>query len=38
MDWWLQRVLYKSGWKRSHPLIRALYRGVGVHHMALNKT
>jgi superfamily II RNA helicase len=27
----------QTGWKRSHPLIRALYRGVGVHHGGLVK-
>ena len=37
MEWWIARMLWKTGWKRSHPLVRSLYRGVGVHHGALVK-
>jgi len=31
LDYWINRALYKTGWKKSHPLIRALARGIGVH-------
>ena len=37
MEWWISRMLWKTGWKRSHPLVKSLYRGVGVHHGALVK-
>ena len=37
MEWWISRMLWKTGWKRSHPLVRSLYRGIGVHHGALVK-
>ena len=37
MEWWIARMLWKTGWKRSHPLVKALYRGIGVHHGALVK-
>jgi len=37
LDYWVNRTLYKTQWKRSHPLIRALYRGLGVHHSGLVK-
>ena len=37
MEWWISRMLWKTGWKRSHPLVRCLFRGIGVHHGALVK-
>ena len=37
LNYWIQRTLYKTQWKRSHPLIRALFRGIGVHHSGLVK-
>jgi hypothetical protein len=37
LDYWVNRTLYKTQWKRSHPLIRALFRGIGVHHSGLVK-
>jgi hypothetical protein len=35
LDYWMHRVLMKTGWKRDHPFIRALFRGIGIHHPAL---
>jgi hypothetical protein len=35
LEYWLGRVLYKTGWRRDHPFIRALFRGIGIHHPAL---
>jgi len=37
MEWWLNRLLYKTKWSRTHPLIRALQRGIGVHHDELHR-
>mmetsp|Transcript_10845 Transcript_10845/g.19822 ORF Transcript_10845/g.19822 Transcript_10845/m.19822 type:complete len:1849 (-) Transcript_10845:249-5795(-) len=37
MEWWLDRLLYKTKWSRTHPLIRALQRGIGVHHDELHR-
>ena len=37
LEYWVKRTLYKTQWKKSHPLIRALYRGIGVHHSGLVK-
>jgi hypothetical protein len=37
LDYWILRMLYKTGWKRNHPLVRALYRGIGIHHAGLVK-
>ena len=37
LDYWMQRMLWKTGWKKSHPLVRALSRGIGVHHSLLVK-
>jgi hypothetical protein len=36
-EFWLDRVLRKTGWTRAHPYIRALARGIGLHHDGLSK-
>lgn len=35
LSYWLTRVLRSTGWNRDHPLIKALFRGIGVHHGGL---
>jgi len=37
LEWWLDRLLYKTKWPRTHLLIRALQRGIGVHHDELER-
>mmetsp|Transcript_4786 Transcript_4786/g.11350 ORF Transcript_4786/g.11350 Transcript_4786/m.11350 type:complete len:1865 (-) Transcript_4786:396-5990(-) len=37
MEWWLDRLLWKTKWPRTHLLIRALQRGIGVHHDELER-
>jgi replicative superfamily II helicase len=34
---WVNRLIKKQKWDAEHPLIRALYRGIGVHHGSLPK-
>jgi hypothetical protein len=34
-SYWLNRCLVRTGWKKTHPFIQCLYRGIGVHHSAL---
>jgi hypothetical protein len=34
-EYWFDRLMYKSGWDRKHPLLRALQRGIGVHRAGL---
>jgi len=36
-QWWVKRCLRSTKWEKSHPLIRALNRGIGVHHEGLKK-
>jgi len=36
-EYWLSRCLYKTKWSKDHPLIKCLYRGIGIHHGALPK-
>jgi len=38
MEWWLDRLLRKTKWPRTHLLIRALQRGIGVHHDELERS
>ena len=35
LSFWLERAKRKYGWGRSHPMIRAAFRGLGVHHEGL---
>jgi hypothetical protein len=37
IEWWLRRLLKKTGWKTSHPLIRGLMRGMAAYHAHLPK-
>uniref|UniRef100_A0A6A7G030 ATP-dependent RNA helicase DDX60 isoform X1 n=2 Tax=Hirondellea gigas TaxID=1518452 RepID=A0A6A7G030_9CRUS len=37
VDYWVKRTLYKQSWKKNHPLIRCLARGIGVHHDGLSR-
>eukprot|EP01080_Neovahlkampfia_damariscottae_P000273 gene273-6688_t len=36
-EFWLKRLLWKTKWKEDHPLLRALQKGIGVHHSGLPK-
>eukprot|EP01080_Neovahlkampfia_damariscottae_P008183 gene8183-11_t len=36
-DYWVDRIIGKTGWDLNHPLMRALRRGFGVHHAGLPK-
>lgn len=36
LDFWLYRIRSRTGWNSKHPLIRALKRGIGIHHGGLN--
>eukprot|EP00478_Filoreta_tenera_P000035 GABV01000035.1.p1 GENE.GABV01000035.1~~GABV01000035.1.p1 ORF type:complete len:852 (-),score=295.83 GABV01000035.1:6-2429(-) len=38
LDFWLRRTLHRNKWSKHHPLIRALYRGIGVHHGRLSRS
>lgn len=35
LQYWLNRMLRKTKWGRDHPLVRALFRGIGVHHAGM---
>ena len=34
-EYWLERMKKRTGWDNDHPLVRALFRGLGVHHAGL---
>lgn len=36
-DYWMKRLLLKTGWPLDHPLLKALERGIAVHHGGLLK-
>ena len=38
LDFWIKRLKAKTGWRFDHPLLRALWRGVGVHHEGLPRS
>eukprot|EP00467_Chlorarachnion_reptans_P011033 CAMPEP_0114531348 /NCGR_PEP_ID=MMETSP0109-20121206/26009_1 /TAXON_ID=29199 /ORGANISM="Chlorarachnion reptans, Strain CCCM449" /LENGTH=2464 /DNA_ID=CAMNT_0001714189 /DNA_START=104 /DNA_END=7498 /DNA_ORIENTATION=- len=38
LDFWLDRLRKETGWPVHHPLLRALWRGIGVHHEGLPRT
>eukprot|EP00456_Euglypha_rotunda_P092787 TRINITY_DN9780_c0_g1_i15.p1 TRINITY_DN9780_c0_g1~~TRINITY_DN9780_c0_g1_i15.p1 ORF type:complete len:594 (-),score=95.60 TRINITY_DN9780_c0_g1_i15:25-1806(-) len=38
LEWWKKRMLYKTKYDKSHALVRALDRGIGVHHSGLHKS
>eukprot|EP00457_Paulinella_chromatophora_P000137 gb/GEZN01000137.1/.p1 GENE.gb/GEZN01000137.1/~~gb/GEZN01000137.1/.p1 ORF type:complete len:2022 (-),score=389.33 gb/GEZN01000137.1/:533-5884(-) len=36
--WWHRRMVRKTKWDQSHPLLRALGRGLGCHHGGMDKS
>jgi replicative superfamily II helicase len=38
LKYWMDRMIYKTEWDRQHPLVRALFRGIGVHHAGMPST
>jgi len=38
LEYWLTRLRKNTGWPVDHPLIKALWRGVGVHHEGLPRS
>ena len=37
LTYWIERVLKQTGWSVNHPILQALYCGVGVYHSSLRK-
>jgi superfamily II DNA helicase RecQ len=38
LKYWMDRMIYRTEWDRQHPLVRALFRGIGVHHAGMPST
>eukprot|EP00808_Paulinella_micropora_P023665 g16051.t1 len=37
-SWWYRRMVRKTKWDQTHPLLRALGRGLGCHHGGMDKS